>query len=124
MSRLLEEHYPDAEEVILVMDNLNTHGISSFYEAFPPEKAHQLAQRLEIHYTSEHGSWLNMPRSKTARWPGSASHAGFRRRRSWKKRYRLGQSSATKKERQPTGTSGPKMHASNCDGFTQMLTTK
>ena len=60
MRQLLKEHYPDAEKVILVMDNLNTHGLSSFYEAFPPEEAHQLAQRFEIHYTPEHGSWLNM----------------------------------------------------------------
>jgi len=60
MRQLLKEHYPDAEKVVLVMDNLNTHGLSSFYEAFPPEEAHQLAQRLEIHYTPEHGSWLNM----------------------------------------------------------------
>ena len=61
MKRLLEKHYPDAEKVILVMDNLNTHGLSSFYEAFPPEEACQLAQRLDIHYTlwarlmAEHG---------------------------------------------------------------------
>ena len=60
MRRLLEKHYPDAEKVILVMDNLNTHGVSSFYEAFPRETARQLAQRLEIHHTPEHGSWLNM----------------------------------------------------------------
>jgi len=60
MKRLLEKHYPDAETVVLVMDNLNTHGLASFYEAFPPEEACQLAQRLEIHYTPEHGSWLNM----------------------------------------------------------------
>jgi hypothetical protein len=49
MGRLLEKHYPDAEKVILVMDDLNTHGLSSFYEAFPPEEACRLAQRLEIH---------------------------------------------------------------------------
>ena len=52
--------YPDAETVVLVMDNLNTHGIASLYEAFPPEEAHTLAQRLEIHHTPKHGSWLNI----------------------------------------------------------------
>lgn len=57
---LLEEDYPDAEVVALVMDNLNTHGIRSLYEAFPPEKAREFARRLEIHYTAEHGSWLNI----------------------------------------------------------------
>lgn len=60
MKRLLEQHYPDVDRVVLVMDNLNTHGLSSFYEAFPPEEARPLAQQLEIHYTPEHGSWLNM----------------------------------------------------------------
>jgi hypothetical protein len=60
MRQLLEEHYPEAQQVVLVMDNLNTHGLSSFYEAFAPEEACRLAQRLEIHYTPEHGSWLNM----------------------------------------------------------------
>lgn len=57
---LLEEQYPDAEKVVLVMDNLNTHNISSLYEAFPPEEALPLAKRLEIHYTPKHGSWLNI----------------------------------------------------------------
>jgi hypothetical protein len=57
---VLDNQYPDAEKVILVMDNLNTHVISSFYEAFPPEEAFRLAQRLEIHYTPKHGSWLNI----------------------------------------------------------------
>ncbi|WP_259084276.1 IS630 family transposase [Salinibacter ruber] len=60
MRQLLEEHYPEAQQIVLVMDNLNTHGLSSFYEAFAPEEACRLAQRLEIHYTPEHGSWLNM----------------------------------------------------------------
>lgn len=57
---LLEEQYPEADKVVLVMDNLNTHNISSLYEAFPPEEAFRLAQRLEIHYTPKHGSWLNI----------------------------------------------------------------
>jgi hypothetical protein len=57
---LLNERYPQAEKVVLVMDNLNTHAISALYETFPPEEAFQLAQRLEIHYTPKHGSWLNI----------------------------------------------------------------
>ena len=57
---LLDEQYPDVEKVVLVMDNLNTHGLGSLYEAFPPHEAHRLAQRLEIHYTPKHGSWLNI----------------------------------------------------------------
>ena len=57
---VLDNQYPDAEKVVLVMDNLNTHVISSFYETFPPEEAFRLAQRLEIHYTPKHGSWLDI----------------------------------------------------------------
>jgi hypothetical protein len=57
---LLDEVYPAAQKVVLVMDNLNTHAIHSFYAAFPPEEAFRLAQRLEIHYTPKHGSWLNI----------------------------------------------------------------
>ncbi|WP_237702723.1 IS630 family transposase [Candidatus Protofrankia datiscae] len=58
--RLLTLDYPDAERVVLVMDNLNTHDISSLYEAFDPAVAFALAQRLEIHHTPKHGSWLNI----------------------------------------------------------------
>ena len=57
---LLEHDYPEAVKVRLVMDNLNTHSITSLYETFPPAEARQLAERLEIHYTPKHGSWLNM----------------------------------------------------------------
>ena len=60
MRQLIDEHYPDAEKVVLVMDNLNTHHPSSFYETFEPREARRLARRLEIHYTPEHGSWLNV----------------------------------------------------------------
>jgi hypothetical protein len=57
---LLLTTYPEAAVVVLVMDNLNTHGIGSLYEAFDPETARALAARLEIHHTPKHGSWLNM----------------------------------------------------------------
>ena len=55
----LEGHYRDAEKLVLVMDPLNTHSPASLYEAFPPEEAKRLADRLEIHHTPKHGSWLN-----------------------------------------------------------------
>ncbi|MDO9066670.1 MAG: IS630 family transposase, partial [Chloroflexota bacterium] len=57
---MLDERYPNAVHVRLVMDNLNTHRLASLYEAFPPQEARRLAERLEIHYTPKHGSWLNM----------------------------------------------------------------
>ena len=57
---LVDEVYPDARIIRLVMDNLNTHTVSSLYEAFPPEEAQRIWKRLEVHYTPKHGSWLNM----------------------------------------------------------------
>lgn len=60
IKQMLDERYPDATKVRLVMDNLNTHSIASLYEAFEPKEARRLAERLEIHYTPKHGSWLNM----------------------------------------------------------------
>jgi DDE superfamily endonuclease len=57
---LLEGRYRDAERVVLVMDQLNTHSPASLYEVFPPEEAKSLAERLEIHHTPKHGSWLNV----------------------------------------------------------------
>lgn len=60
MKWLIDEQYPDVEKIILVMDNLNTHNISSFYKTFSPEEAFRLSQKLEIHYTPKHGSWLDI----------------------------------------------------------------
>ena len=60
IEHLLEVDYPDADKVLLVCDNLNTHTLGSLYETFAAEEAHKLAQRLEIHYTPKHGSWLNI----------------------------------------------------------------
>jgi hypothetical protein len=57
---LCDEIYPDAEKIVLVMDNLNTHNVASLYEAFEPCEAWRLAEKLEIHHTPKHGSWLNM----------------------------------------------------------------
>lgn len=57
---LLEVDYPEAEKVVLVCDNLNTHKIGSLYERFSPCEARRLRDRLEIHYTPKHGSWLNV----------------------------------------------------------------
>lgn len=57
---LVDEHYPEAEKIVLVMDNLNTHKKASLYEAFSPREAKRIADKLEIHYTPKHGSWLNM----------------------------------------------------------------
>jgi hypothetical protein len=57
---IADELYDDAEKVVLVMDNLNTHKLASLYQAFEPEEARRLWERFEVHYTPKHGSWLNM----------------------------------------------------------------
>ena len=57
---MVDQIYPDAEQIVLVMDNLNTHNKSSLYEAFEPAEAKRIADKLEIHYTPKHGSWLDM----------------------------------------------------------------
>jgi hypothetical protein len=57
---MVDQIYPEAEQIVLVMDNLNTHNKSSLYEAFEPAEAKRIADKLDIHYTPKHGSWLNM----------------------------------------------------------------
>jgi hypothetical protein len=60
MKQVSDVLYPQAEKIIVVLDNLNTHTPSSFYETFEPEEARRLAERFEFHFTPKHGSWLNM----------------------------------------------------------------
>ena len=57
---IVEDLHPEAEKIVLVMDNLNTHKLASLYEAFEPGRARRIAERLEVHHTPKHGSWLNM----------------------------------------------------------------
>ena len=57
---LADVHYPQAERIVLVMDQLDTHSPASLYEAFPPDEAKRLAEKLEVHHTPKHGPWLNM----------------------------------------------------------------
>lgn len=63
---LVDVHYPEAERIVLVMDNLNTHTPASLYQAFPPEEAKRLADKLEIHFTPKHGSWLDREQGRCA----------------------------------------------------------
>ena len=64
MKELVDVHFPDADVIKLVMDNLNTHTIGALYEVFEPTEARRIAQKLEIHHTPKHGSWLNMVESE------------------------------------------------------------
>lgn len=66
LKELSDYHFRDAEQIILVQDNLNTHTKASLYEAFPPEEARRLVERFEWHYTPKHGSWLDMAESELA----------------------------------------------------------
>lgn len=59
IKELVDGRYPQAEKIVLILDNLNTHSFGSLYEAFEPEEARRLVDKLEIHYTPKHGSWLN-----------------------------------------------------------------
>jgi hypothetical protein len=64
---LVDEHYPQAETIVLVVDNLNIHSKASLYATFSPQEAKRLADKLEIHYTPVHGSWLNMAEIELSR---------------------------------------------------------
>ena len=57
---LVDVHFPEAEKITLVCDNLNTHKPASFYKTFPPDQARRIAEKMQFHYTPKHGSWLNM----------------------------------------------------------------
>lgn len=59
IGRLVDEHYPEAKKIRLVLDNLNTHTPAALYETFEPEEARRIVSKLEFHYTPKHGSWLN-----------------------------------------------------------------
>ena len=60
IKEMVDVHYPDADKIVLVMDNLNTHNGSSLYEKFEPSEAKRILDKLEIHHTPKHGSWLNV----------------------------------------------------------------
>src|SRR5438094_4315282 len=64
LKELSDSHFPGAEKIVLVQDNLNTHKPASLYEAFPPADARRLVERFEWHYTPKHGSWLDMAESE------------------------------------------------------------
>lgn len=66
IKKLVDELDPQAEKIVLVMDNLNTHSFGSLYEAFEPQEARRLIEKLEVHYTPKHGSWLNMAETELA----------------------------------------------------------
>jgi hypothetical protein len=70
IQHLVDVSYPRAEKIVLMQDNLNTHKLASLYEAFPPEEARRLIDKLEVHDTPKHGSWLNMAEIELGVWRG------------------------------------------------------
>ena len=96
IKKLVDEDYPDRDRIVLVMDNLNTHKLSSLYEAFEPAEARRIAERLEIHYTPKHGSWLNMAEiERSVCWLDSAWTDGLPIKTSCAARSMLGRINAT-----------------------------
>ena len=124
--KLVDEDYPEKDLIVLVMDNLNTHHPSSLYEAFEPGEALRIAERLEIHYTPKHGSWLNpvlsLPkgwrRASWRCWSGSAWTAGFPARTSSNTKPGPGKGNETATEHVPTGDSPPRTPASSSSLYT------
>ena len=103
---LLDGRYKYASTVVLVMDNLNTHSTASLYEAFAPAEAKRLADKLEIHHTPKHGSWLNIAECElSALGPVSAWTGGSPTRRRWPPRCRRGDGTATRRAAGLTGSS-------------------
>ena len=85
---LADIHFPRAEKIVLVQDNLNTHTPASLYEAFAPAEARRIAERFEWHYTPKHGSWLNLAESELAVLSGQCLARRINRRRETKSRGR------------------------------------
>lgn len=71
---MVDQRYPQARKIRLVMDNLNTHSAASLYAAFPPAEARRLAEKLEFHYTPKHGSWLNVAEIELSALKGQCLH--------------------------------------------------
>ena len=119
VEHLLSVEYPDADKVVLVMDNLNTHSIASLYQAFPPEKAYALAGRLEIHHTPKHGSWLNIAEIELSCRPSNASAGASPNSRSSTRSSPPGPARRTPTSAKSTGGSPPAAPASNSGTYTQ-----
>ena len=81
LKELSDTHFPNAEKIVLVQDNLSTHKPASLYEAFPAEEARRLVERFEWHYTPKHGSWLDMAESELGVLSPSASIGVFQTNR-------------------------------------------
>ena len=108
---LVDRCYPDAEKIVLVLDNLNTHTAASLYEAFAPHEAKRLADKIEWHYTPKHGSWLDMAEIELGVLARQCSGPPYSRCRAAQDAKCLpGNRRATTPTKRSTGTLPPPMH--------------
>ena len=119
MQYLCDILYPEAGVIRVVLDNLNTHGPASLYEAFAPGEARRLTERLEFHHTPKHASWLNVAELEFSVLRDNAWVGGSRRGRNWRGRWRRGRRSGTPPGRRSHGASGRPTPASSSRGSTR-----
>ncbi len=110
---LADVHFAQAETIVLIQDNLNTHAAASLYEAFPAAEARRLVERFEWHYTPKHGSWLDWPNPNSASSPRNASTGASPTNRPSSTRSPPGSASGTKLTPSPSGNSQRRMPGSS-----------
>ena len=110
---LSDVHFPAAEKIVLVQDNLSTHTPASLYAAFPAPEARRLVNRFEWHYTPKHGSWLDMAESELAVLATQCLSRRIPDKPTLRKRSRPGRAIETNTTPKPTGNSPPKTPVSN-----------
>jgi hypothetical protein len=123
IKELVDVHYPDAEQIVLIQDNLNTHTPASLYAAFPPAEARRLANKLELHSTPKHGSWLNMAEIELAMLAGQCLDRRLADLATLEREVTAWQAARNRAGRGVTGGSRPRMPASSSSTSTPQLTT-
>ena len=118
LKELSDVHFPDAKQIVLVQDNLNTHTVASLYAAFPADEARRLAKRFEWHYTPKHGSWLDMAESKIAVLTNQCLNRRISDRPTLEREVQPGRPIETSITPKPIGNSQPPTPASNARGST------
>ena len=116
---LCDGPYRDADKVIVVMDNLNTHSPASLYEAFPPAEARRLIEKLEIHHTPKHGSWLDIAEIQLSVLARQCLHQRIDSMVGLKKSSKPGKNDTTRRRTPSPGGSPRRTHGSSCDVFTR-----
>src|ERR1700757_1242262 len=117
---LSDRHFPNANKIVLVQDNLSTHKPASFYEAFPPDKARRLVERFEWRYTPKHGSWLIWPNPNSAFLPHNASTGVLPTDKSSRSKSLHGRLTGTNITPKPIGSSRPMTPALNSNTYTRL----